>query len=97
MLRLLCYHMRIIIISHSGHHSPSLSLSLLQPSFLSSHLEREPTAAVSITVSASTHFRAIGDTRPASLHGDDREAEEIKNRSSDEGAQQGSRITVEVY
>lgn len=28
MLRLLCYHMRIIIISHSGHHSPSLSLSL---------------------------------------------------------------------
>ncbi|KAK2854227.1 hypothetical protein Q5P01_006888 [Channa striata] len=38
-----------------------------QPSFLSSHLKQDPAPAVSIPVSASTHFRAINDTTPPSL------------------------------
>ncbi|XP_067345218.1 phosphatidate phosphatase LPIN1 isoform X1 [Channa argus] len=63
-----------------------------QPSFLASHLKQDPAHAVSIPVSASTHFRAINDTSPPSLtlytpqlgdnsaaHGEDKEAEPLKN------------------
>ncbi|XP_069029552.1 phosphatidate phosphatase LPIN1 isoform X2 [Embiotoca jacksoni] len=38
-----------------------------QPSFLTSHQKQDSAAAVSIPVSASTHFRAINDTGPPSL------------------------------
>lgn len=44
-----------------------LCLSLTQPSFLTSHQKQDPAAAVSIPMSASTHFRAISDTGPPSL------------------------------
>lgn len=69
------------------------SLSLTQPSFLTSHLKQDPASAVSIPVSASTHFRAISDTGPPSLtvfapqpgettvHGGDKDNEESKNRA----------------
>ncbi|KAG7237864.1 hypothetical protein INR49_031758 [Caranx melampygus] len=61
-----------------------------QPAFLSSHMEQDPASAVSIPVSASTHFRAIGDTGSSSLnlyatqrgestgHGGDKDSEESK-------------------
>ncbi|XP_041791171.1 phosphatidate phosphatase LPIN1 isoform X2 [Chelmon rostratus] len=64
-----------------------------QPSFLTSHLKQDPASAVSIPVSASTHFRAISDTGPPSLtvfapqpgettvHGGDKDNEESKNRA----------------
>lgn len=66
-------------------------LSLLQPSFLTSHQKQDPAAAVSIPVSDSTHFRAISDTGTPSLtlfntqsgestaHGGDKDTEESKN------------------
>ncbi|XP_071344980.1 phosphatidate phosphatase LPIN1 isoform X3 [Trachinotus anak] len=38
-----------------------------QPSFLTTHMKQDPATAVSIPVSASTHFRAISDTGPPSL------------------------------
>lgn len=38
-----------------------------QPSFLTSHQNQDPVTAVSIPLSASTHFRAISDTGPPSL------------------------------
>ncbi|XP_044051514.1 phosphatidate phosphatase LPIN1 isoform X3 [Siniperca chuatsi] len=38
-----------------------------QPSFLTSHQKQDPATAVSIPVSANTHFRAISDTGPPSL------------------------------
>ncbi|XP_068450642.1 phosphatidate phosphatase LPIN1 isoform X2 [Clinocottus analis] len=38
-----------------------------QPSFLTSHQKQDPLSAVSIPVSASTHFRAISDTGPPSF------------------------------
>ncbi|XP_034736077.1 phosphatidate phosphatase LPIN1 isoform X3 [Etheostoma cragini] len=38
-----------------------------QPSFLTSQQKQDPATAVSIPVSASTHFRAISDTGPPSL------------------------------
>ncbi|KAI3377777.1 hypothetical protein L3Q82_008916 [Scortum barcoo] len=62
-----------------------------QPSFLTSHQKQDPATAVSIPVSASTHFRAISDTNPPSLivyapqsgeaaaHGMDNDTEESKN------------------
>lgn len=45
----------------------SAYLRFLQPSFLTSHQKQDPAIAVSIPVSASTHFRAISDTGPSSL------------------------------
>lgn len=73
------------------------SVSLLQPSFLTSHLKQDPATAVSILVSASTHFRAINVTGPSTLidytpnpgdnstvYSEDKEAEEIKNGAIDE-------------
>ncbi|KAF7662400.1 hypothetical protein LDENG_00236370 [Lucifuga dentata] len=62
-----------------------------QPSFLTSHQNQHPPAAVSIPVSNSTHFRAITDTEPPSLTlcvpqsgdtdvpGGDKEGEENRN------------------
>ncbi|XP_026233533.1 phosphatidate phosphatase LPIN1 isoform X2 [Anabas testudineus] len=68
-----------------------------QPSFLTAHLKQEPSTAVSITVSANTHFRAINDARPPSLlhvtpnpredstaHVENKETEGIKNGARDE-------------
>ncbi|XP_054468890.1 phosphatidate phosphatase LPIN1 isoform X2 [Anoplopoma fimbria] len=64
-----------------------------QPSFLSSLQKQDPATAVSIPVSASTHFRAISDTGPPSLtlyapqsgetaaHVEDKDTEESKNRA----------------
>lgn len=37
-----------------------------QPSFLTAHQKQDSASVVSIPVSASTHFRAIGDTGPSS-------------------------------
>lgn len=66
-------------------------LPFSQPSFLTAHQKQEPATAVSIPVSASTHFRAISDTGPSSLticvpqpgetaaHGVDNDTKEIKN------------------
>lgn len=39
---------------------------LIQPSFLASHQRKDSAAAVSIPVTASTHFRAISDAGPGS-------------------------------
>ncbi|KAM9366245.1 phosphatidate phosphatase LPIN1 [Symphorus nematophorus] len=62
-----------------------------QPSFLTSHRKQDPATAVTIPVSASTHFRAINDTGPPSLniyapqpgetaaHRGDKDTEESKN------------------
>ena len=44
-----------------------LPLCLLQPSFLTSHKKQDSAAAVSIPVTANTHFRVISDTGPPSL------------------------------
>lgn len=69
----------------------SACLRFLQPSFLTSHQKQDPATAVSIPVSASTHFRAISDTGPSSLticapqpgetaaRGVDNDSEESKN------------------
>ncbi|XP_038557508.1 phosphatidate phosphatase LPIN1 isoform X1 [Micropterus salmoides] len=63
------------------------------PSFLTSHQKQEPATAVSIPVSASTHFRAIRDTGPPShthyapqpvqvaADGGDKDDEEKKNEA----------------
>lgn len=65
-----------------------------QPSFLTSHQKQDSASAVSIPVSASTHFRAISDTGPPSLTlyapqpaetaglGGDKNTEESKNGAS---------------
>ncbi|XP_042363936.1 phosphatidate phosphatase LPIN1 isoform X2 [Plectropomus leopardus] len=62
-----------------------------QPSFLTSHQKQDPVPAVSVPVSASTHFRAINDSEPPSLtvyapqlgetaaHSGDKDTEESKN------------------
>lgn len=42
-------------------------LPVSQPSFLTAHQKQDPATAVSIPVSASTHFRAISDTGPSTL------------------------------
>ncbi|XP_029980438.1 phosphatidate phosphatase LPIN1 isoform X3 [Sphaeramia orbicularis] len=67
-----------------------------QPSFLTSHQMQDSTSAVSIPVSASTHFRAINDTEAPSLtiyvpktdqttvHGGSKDAEESKNGGSNQ-------------
>ncbi|XP_035508348.1 phosphatidate phosphatase LPIN1 isoform X2 [Morone saxatilis] len=62
-----------------------------QPSFLTSHQKQDSAIAVSIPMSASTHFRAISDTGPPSLslyvpqpgetaaHSGEKDTEESKN------------------
>lgn len=40
--------------------------SFTQPSFLTAHQKQDSASVVSIPVSASIHFRAIGDTGPSS-------------------------------
>lgn len=43
-----------------------VSSSFTQPSFLTAHQKQDSASVVSIPVSASTHFRAIGDSGPSS-------------------------------
>lgn len=66
-----------------------------QPSFLAAHQKQESTSAVSIPVSATTHFRAIGDRGPPSLNicapqpGDD--APDVVDNDGEE-SERGARI-----
>ncbi|XP_056235757.1 phosphatidate phosphatase LPIN1 isoform X3 [Seriola aureovittata] len=68
-----------------------------QPSFLTSHMKQDPATAVSIPVSASTHFRAINDTGPPSLNLYTPQPGESTTHAGDkhtEGSQNGARDRV---
>ncbi|XP_065809166.1 phosphatidate phosphatase LPIN1 isoform X2 [Labrus bergylta] len=63
-----------------------------QPAFLTSHLKQDPVTAVSIPVSACTHFRAINDTGPPSLNLYATESGETAAHSEDKDSMTGDRV-----
>lgn len=63
-----------------------------QPSFLTSHQKHDAATSVSIPVSASTHFRAISDSRPTHCDPQRGETSGHGETNGNEGVGRGARV-----